>query len=760
MRLPRILTTLVGALALIAAMLAFAPAASADHRGCGGARSEAELLWQNDPGCRLTFVIDPGVGQFVSRVTLLQNADMYRQLGYDRNFLLWAAERRIPGAGHWWTHCDNNGTDNSCADDNFREDGPVSNTFRDHLEPELTVFGDAGGFIARVCGNSKTGVSRLNHYHPSLNGGKFNDRNRDGVRQAGEEPLAGWTFEIQQVGAAYGAPAGVVGHATTGPDGRWRFDLTHASPGRYRITEIGQPDWRVTTPASIEIDVHEGAESHAFEVGTWGNTATTADVAKTAFSVVDPPTRINADTPTDVTVRVALANNGPAESVAVTDVVTWRSPNRDCTVSPGRREIPVVLRVGTPVVRDVTMTITCTEPSDHLVSFVDELALVEPGFRDPVPGNNSAETDYAFEVFDASDLVVTDALLDCPGRTDVDVPVTCTAKATLTNSGPYGPTGTDADLAIEVPADCTAAVVSGTEPERVMVEVGGSRSVSQSWTVECADRSFHPMRATVTGRTDHRHVEDRVPGNNTATAEDVVEVFESADLAVHISDLRCDEREADRTRSACTATVEVTNQGVADAVQAVATTWAVPAADCTVEPGAQVAERLTLAVGETRVLTRDYRLSCTEAVRHDVVVEAEVAADEPHAEDRSTADNHDLLRWLPTDAKPRSLPSSVNLGKQGLLPFALLSTERVDAVAEVDTGTVRYGVTGTEDSVIRCASGGEDVDDDGRADLVCQADTPATGITCTTTQLVATGRLRDGTRFVSQDEVKVTGCRA
>lgn len=90
--------------------LVMAPPALATHDGCGGATNEAELLAQNDWSCRITFIIDPGQGKFLTRGQLLANASMYQQLGYDRNFLHWSGERVISGAGPRWTQCNNNGT--------------------------------------------------------------------------------------------------------------------------------------------------------------------------------------------------------------------------------------------------------------------------------------------------------------------------------------------------------------------------------------------------------------------------------------------------------------------------------------------------------------------------------------------------------------------------------------------------------------------------------------------------------------------------
>ncbi len=251
------------------------------------------------------------------------------------------------------------------------------------------------------------------------------------------------------------------------------------------------------------------------------------------------------------------------------------------------------------------------------------------------------------------------------------------------------------------------------------------------------------------------HVEDHHPGNDTATATDTVEVFEPVDLDVAVADLRCTEREANRTASACTATVEVTNAGPATAVQTLTDVALTPGEGCTAEAPVTVAR--TVNARESARFTQTFAITCSTDVRHEAQVDVHLrnAPADPHAVD--SAD--DRLVWLPSDAKPRSLPSSVNVGKDGALPFALLATAGVDTVVDVDRASVRYGVTGAEDSVTSCTPEGEDVDRDGRVDLICHADTRLTGIGCDTTVLVATGRLTDGTRFVAQDDVKVTGCR-
>ncbi len=134
--------------------------------------------------------------------------------------------------------------------------------------------------------------------------------------------------------------------------------------------------------------------------------------------------------------------------------------------------------------------------------------------------------------------------------------------------------------------------------------------------------------------------------------------------------------------------------------------------------------------------------------------------DDLYAEDRAAGNNATRLLWQPSDAKPHPGAAPVKITKVSELPFAVLSTATVSAVADVDAATLRFGVTGTERSVLSCTGRTKDVDGDGRVDLSCAADPDLTGITCATTTATVSGFLRDGTPFVSQDDITVAGCKA
>jgi hypothetical protein len=149
-----------------------------------------------------------------------------------------------------------------------------------------------------------------------------------------------------------------------------------------------------------------------------------------------------------------------------------------------------------------------------------------------------------------------------------------------------------------------------------------------------------------------------------------------------------------------------------------------------------------------------WNLACTQPHRHSVRVTGTIAANEPHAEDRGPGTNSAFTQWGPGDIKPRSLPSSINVGKEGVIPFALLSTPTFNALTDVDRGSVRLA-----GAVATCAASGEDVNDDGRADLVCRVNAAEATIACTATVLLITARLADGRAYQSEDAVKIVGCK-
>jgi len=108
------------------------------------------------------------------------------------------------------------------------------------------------------------------------------------------------------------------------------------------------------------------------------------------------------------------------------------------------------------------------------------------------------------------------------------------------------------------------------------------------------------------------------------------------------------------------------------------------------------------------------------------------------------------------DIKPGSFPNSINPGNNGVIPVAILTTAAFDA-ATVDPATVRFGAEGTETSPQHSSL--QDVNGDGRADLVLQFPTQNTGIVCGTTSAKLTGRTIGGFDLSGTDSVNTAGCK-
>ena len=108
------------------------------------------------------------------------------------------------------------------------------------------------------------------------------------------------------------------------------------------------------------------------------------------------------------------------------------------------------------------------------------------------------------------------------------------------------------------------------------------------------------------------------------------------------------------------------------------------------------------------------------------------------------------------DIKPGSFPNSINPRNDGVIPVAILTTDTFDA-ATADPATVRFGATGTEAAPRHFAL--EDVNSDGKADLVLQFPTQSTGIACGTTSATLTGKTRNGISIKGSDSIVTTGCK-
>lgn len=345
-------------------------------------------------------------------------------------------------------------------------------------------------------------------------------------------------------------------------------------------------------------------------------------------------------------------------------------------------------------------------------------------------------------------------VLSAPDRLEVGQEAEFVVRAVVSNLGTYDGEVRATDMVDVVPPpDCTATVM---EPVREFaVRFGVPAVLDFRVLTTCRHRSNHEWvfhdRLVPAGDYD-----DPNASNNTASVSVIRPVFEQVDVAVaspHITCLR-----PRGTRYECTVTSTMSNGLTATPLDTVATTTLSGAADCVIS--APVTTAVTLGSNESVPLTAGFTADCGPGP-HSFLAVVEVAEAEDHAEESDAVDNVTRIRFVPVDVKPNSDPSSINLDKRGVVPVAMLSMPGFDAVREIFVGddTPRFGITGYEDSLAGCATGGEDIDLNGSADLVCHFDTARTGLNCTTTLGRVSGVLRDGTPWEGQDFVKVTGCR-
>jgi hypothetical protein len=78
--------------------------------------------------------------------------------------------------------------------------------------------------------------------------------------------------------------------------------------------------------------------------------------------------------------------------------------------------------------------------------------------------------------------------------------------------------------------------------------------------------------------------------------------------------------------------------------------------------------------------------------------------------------------------KPGSIPHTINPTSSGTVPVAIISTSFYNAVTDTVLPSIRFGITGTENSIKGCNKDGKDFNGDGRLDLLCHGEIKKLGI--------------------------------
>lgn len=111
-----------------------------------------------------------------------------------------------------------------------------------------TAPADNRQVVAVVADETASGADFGSFQLGSISGLKFEDRNANGVRDADESALAGWTIQLDRNG-----DGSIDASAVTGEDGSYAF--TGLTAGRYVLTEVGQAGWLATAPQAGQHEV-------------------------------------------------------------------------------------------------------------------------------------------------------------------------------------------------------------------------------------------------------------------------------------------------------------------------------------------------------------------------------------------------------------------------------------------------------------------------------------------------------------------------
>lgn len=302
--------------------------------------------------------------------------------------------------------------------------------------------------------------------------------------------------------------------------------------------------------------------------------ACTADLVHDELVAIDPPTAIDVNTPTPITLRHTVRNLGPGTVDA--RITTTRVPGGDttCEVSLPGPEFVQQLAPNGELIREITATVTCSQPGQRSVTLQGRISPLLDTVTDPIPGNNTSLGSVSLSVFARADLEVLDVDLtafDAAGLGDflVGSSTWFDASATITNNGDTvsqayaDPIDAFVDHHLEVPSGLTAAIeVTADEasatvtlapdggspevlvdlPAGTLAEVSGPatitmrsaqdgleidqpRDLALRFAIGCAAPGDHDLGLEVRIEPQSEFVVDPDPSNNVITAQRTVSCF-------------------------------------------------------------------------------------------------------------------------------------------------------------------------------------------------------------------------------------------
>jgi hypothetical protein len=108
------------------------------------------------------------------------------------------------------------------------------------------------------------------------------------------------------------------------------------------------------------------------------------------------------------------------------------------------------------------------------------------------------------------------------------------------------------------------------------------------------------------------------------------------------------------------------------------------------------------------------------------------------------------------DVKPGDQPTSLEVNRAGgMVPIAVLSTAAFDA-STIDPASITAGPTGTEATPVRSMF--EDIDKDGRTDLISHVRLGDLGLKCGDTAILLKATTKTGAAVEGAEKIVLEGC--
>ena len=437
-----------------------------------------------------------------------------------------------------------------------------------------------------------------------------------------------------------GNPTSFTGLTSTPATVDERFTVNCSQPSLHTFTFNN--DIAVTTANVTDPDTGNNSASTPLSM----NVVAQADVAIANQALVTPPTQINTNTDTQLTLRKTLHNNGAFGPVSVS-IAPTATPPASCTATASpTNPTSANLPVSTDVTVDEVWTINCSQPSTHAFSFGDTIAITTAHVTDPNTANNTASTPFSVDVLASADAKITgQSLVSPPTEITQGQDTQVTLRKTLHDNGPFGPVG----VSITNSADATGApgctaTPSGTNPTSANLPVSTDVLVDEVWTLNCSTTGAKPFTFNNAIAVTTAHVTDPTPANNSASTPlnvTVVPPAVTADVKIVSQSFVTTPPTQINVSQDLPVTVRKTlhNNGPSGPVDVSITATASVPAGCTATAAPANPTSASLPVSTDVTVDETWTLHCTEPSTHSFTFNDSISPTTPGATDPNPANN-------------------------------------------------------------------------------------------------------------------------